>query len=380
MKKIKYMLKRICSMNYSELFKTAKRVSKKCNKNCLIIFIDIIYCGMKYMAGYVDYEVFEMYNMNKEQRKTVITRGINNKFVVMLNDKNFTNIIDDKILFNKKYNDYLHRDWLDLRVTTKEDFLEYMKSKKVAIVKPIDLSCGKGVEKIVCIETIDKSTIMEFLKNNSGFKITEEMEGLEAEELVKYLLNTFGIHFVTENELLSLYDELQKNRQYLVEDYVMQHKDLMKLYPEAVNTLRIVTILKDNVAYVPFACIRMGNLGNVVDNFNHGGLLTTIDEDGIIRKPGVDKNGNVYEKHPYTGTDIVGFKIPLYDEAINYVKELAKVTPQVRYTAWDICVTDNGPVVIEGNPFPGHDVYQSKVHLNEGGKGMLPTFEKIIYG
>lgn len=53
-------------MNYKNLFETAKRISKKTNKNSVIIFLDILYCGIRYMAGYVDYEVFEFYNLNSE--------------------------------------------------------------------------------------------------------------------------------------------------------------------------------------------------------------------------------------------------------------------------------------------------------------------------
>lgn len=335
MKKFKYMIKRIFSMNYSELFKTASRVSKKTNRNYFVILFDIIYCGFKYMAGYVDYEVFCFYNLNKEQRATIITRGINNKFVKLLNGQNFTDIIDDKLTFHEHYKDYLNRDWLDLRKCSYEDFEKFIKSKKVVMVKPVDLSCGKGVEKI----TVDEST-----------------------------------------NIKELYDSLLENKQILVEDYIVQHPAISKIYPNSVNTLRIVSIYRNGEVHIVFRSIRMGNSGNVVDNFNHGGLLTTIDEDGVIRKPAIDKLGNVYEKHPYTGTELINYKIPFFDEAIEYVKKLALHTPQVGYIAWDIAITENGPTVIEGNAFPGHDLYQSKVHMNPDGTGLLPVFEEVIYG
>lgn len=236
-------------------------------------------------------------------------------------------------MFDKTYKEFLKRDFLDLRETSFQDFETYIKEKKTVIAKPIDQSCGKGVEKVEYTE-----------KTN-----TEE-----------------------------LYNSLKENKQYLLEDYVIQHEDLNKLYPNAVNTLRIVTLLKDGEVNIIYRCIRLGNAGNVVDNFNHGGLFTTIDEDGVIRKPAVDKKGNIYENHPYTNTPIVGYKIPMFNEVINFVKEIAKVTPEVAYSGWDICVTPNGPVVIEGNSFPGHDVYQSKVHLDENKLGVLPKFEKLI--
>lgn len=333
MGKIKYLFKRICNMDISAFLKTVRRIKRKTSKKPIGIFLDMVFCGLIYMAGYKDYEVFEFYNLNRKQRKTFITRGINNKFVKLLNDKNYANIIDNKILFNQKYDKFLYREWLDLRETSLATFKSYLKDKKVAIAKPIDLSCGIDVEKIVY---------------NSNLDIEE------------------------------LYNRLKQNKQYLIEDYIMQHHKLNRLYPEAVNTLRLVTILKEDICNIAFRSIRIGNNGNVVDNFNHGGLFTTIDEDGIIRKPAIDKLGNIYYKHPYTNTEIVGYEIPFFKEAIEFVKKLAKITPEIRYTGWDICITENGPVVVEGNPFPGHDIYQSKIHLNENRTGMLPIFKKLI--
>lgn len=335
MNKIKYLLKRIFSMNFSGLFKTASRVSKKTHRNYFIILFDIIHCGIKYMAGYVDYEVFCFYNLTKKQRATIITRGINNKFVKLLNGANDIDYIDNKITFHEKFAKYLNRDWLDLSKTSYEEFESYMKNKKMAIAKPVDLCCGQGVIKLVYNEDMDLKTI---------------------------------------------YNTLLENKQILIEDYIIQHPDISKIYPDSVNTLRIVTIYRNNKANIMFRSIRIGNNGNVVDNFNHGGLFTTIDEDGVIRKPAVDKAGNIYECHPYTGTRIVDYKIPFFAEAIEYVKTLASSVPEVGYIGWDIAITENGPTVIEANSFPGHDVYQSKIHMNSDGTGLLPFFNEVIYG
>lgn len=334
MNKIKYIFKRLKNMDYLSFFSTIKRISLKTNKNCFIIFCDVIYCGFKYMAGYVDYEVFEFYNLNKNQRKTVITRGINNKFVRELNNKDYFECIDDKILFNKKYNQFLKRDWIDLRESSLDDLSNFIKSKRVIMAKTIDLCCGKGIEKICYNNNLD---------------------------------------------LNKIYNDLKQNSQFLIEEYVLQHDKMNKLYPDSVNTLRIVTLLKDNIVNIPFVGLRIGNLGNAVDNFNHGGLFVPINKDGIIEDSAIDKQGNLYEIHPYSHTKIVGYKIPLFDEAMSLAKQLALITPEIKYTAWDIAITNNGPVVIEGNPFPGHDLYQSKLNIMKNKVGLLPTFQKILF-
>ena len=334
MKKIIYLFKRICEMDFKAMFKTSKRIAKTNKTLSIIVLFDIIHCGLKYMAGYVDYEVFGFYSLTKEQRETIITRGINNRFVATLNDKELSNTLDNKLLFNERFNDFLKRDWINLEKVSKQDFAKFLESKTNIIVKPVDQACGRNVEKI----------------NVKGIK-----------------------------DINTLYDNLMSKKQYLVEDCIVQHPKMSEIYPNAVNTLRIFTVTKDNKVNIMFRSIRMGNSGNVVDNFNHGGLFTTIEENGIIQKPAVDKLGNIYESHPFTNTALIGYEIPLFDKAIEFVKTMAISIPEVGYVGWDIAITENGPVVVEANPFPGHDIYQSKIHMKEDGTGLRKDFEKIIY-
>lgn len=334
MNKIIYIFNRIKEMDFSAMFKTAKRISKDNNASFLKVLFDIIHCGLKYMAGYVDYEVFDFYNLTSKQRETIITRGINNRFVAILNNKEMANTLDNKLLFNERFNQFLKRDWLNLKTASKEDFTNFLKGKTAIIVKPIDQACGRNVEKIN-VENISDAN--------------------------------------------SLYASLTQKEQFLVEDCIVQHPNIASIYPNAVNTLRIVTVAKNNNVHIMFRSIRLGNSGNVVDNFNHGGLFTTIDEDGIIKEPAVDKKGNIYTSHPFTGANIIGFEIPLFNKAVEYVKTMAMCIPEVGYVGWDIAITEQGPVVVEANPFPGHDIYQSKIHMKEDGTGLRKDFEKIIY-
>lgn len=327
MEKIKYLIKRILKMNYKQFFNTINEVYSKTNKNKLSIFIDIINCGIKYQAGYIDYNLFEMYNLNKEERKTIITRGINNEILKKYNDQAKTYIFEDKAIFNKLYNKYLNREWIYLKDNLNE-FKKYLKGKEEIIVKPLSLSCGKGIEKI-------------------------KVKNYTPEELYNYLIKT---------------------ERYLVEDIAKQHKEISKIYPKSVNTVRIVTLNKKVVA----AFIRFGNLGNVVDNFNHNGMVTTINiETGIIEYPALDKKKNIYEIHPYTNEKIIGLKIPMWEKVKELCIEACNVTPEIGYIGWDVCIGETEPCLIEGNDFPGHDLYQLPIH-RKNGIGLLPIFKKAM--
>ena len=104
MGKIRYLLKRITTMDYGKMFRTVKEIHDKSDKNQISIFFDMIQCGIKYQAGYMDYKLFEMYKLNDKQRKTIVTRGINNSIVKKYNNPDYMKYFHEKPLFNKKFN------------------------------------------------------------------------------------------------------------------------------------------------------------------------------------------------------------------------------------------------------------------------------------
>lgn len=330
-----YYIKRLFSMNYKQMLTTIDKVHKRSGKSKIFIFFDMILCSILYQAGYMDYYVFCFEDLKPKIRKTFITRGVNNQYIRTMNNREYYHLFDNKIEFNHLFQKFLNRDYLDLNTSSLEEFQRFIKKHPIFMAKPVDLQCGKGIEKIK-------------VKENTNLK--------------------------------NLYQKLIENKQVLVEEYVLQHSKMNELFPYSVNTLRIVSAYKNGKTTILFRAIRIGNGKNVVDNFNHGGMYSVVNEKGIIEKPAIDKNGVIYTEHPVTKTEIVGFQIPYFKEAIAMVKEAAKVVPEVGLVGFDIAITEKGPVMIEGNQLPGYDIYQSKIHLNSDGTGMKPLFDQVIYG
>lgn len=332
MANLKYVVNRVVNMDYGSMLRIARTVRHRTGKNTLGILIDIIRCGMKYEAGYMDYLVFEFYQLTDAQRATYITRGVSNSYVRLFNPRVHWHILEDKVEALRRFGELSGRDWIDIRESGREGFEEFCVRHQNLVVKPIDGTCGKGLD---FIETSDHSRIV------------------------------------------GLYDMLMQEKQYLVEEHLQQHEDLNKLYPLSVNTLRLVTMTVGQDVYLMFHSIRLGN-GKRVDNLNSGGLAALIDPDtGCISTPGADKDGYVFESHPITGTRLVGAKIPFFEESVEMVKKAALRIPEMGYIAWDVAVTPKGPSLIEANHFPGHDIYQFQAHLGPDRIGLKPRFDQI---
>lgn len=333
MKRILYLIKRILKMDYKGLFETVNAVHKKTGLNRAGLFFDIIKCGLKYGAGYKDYQLCEWYNLNDAQRATYVTRGINNTIVSLLNDKEYYHILDNKIEFNNTFSDFLGRKWIDMSGATLSDFEEFLNGLDVIISKPTAEACGRGIEKL----------------NVADFQSAK-----------------------------ALYKHLTDINSGLCEEFVVQHKDVSTLYPHSVNTYRIVTVFTEGEPHIVYAFIRIGNGGRFVDNINAGGMAAPVNiETGVIQYPAFDKDSKYYETHPYTNCPIQGYKLPMWKESTELVLKAATVVPQVGYVGWDVAVTERGPVLIEGNPFPGHDILQMPPHVPDK-IGMLPQFKRYI--
>jgi hypothetical protein len=177
------------------------------------------------------------------------------------------------------------------------------------------------------------------------------------------------------DDYAAFHAQLLHSGQVLVEEFVTQHPELMRLSPKSVNTLRVITYFDGDTVHVLAHAFKMGN-GADLDNFGQGGIQTTVYDGGVCRYGAFNKAGDKWLKHPLTGVDIVGFVVPLYDEAIAMAVEMATVIPEVPYVGWDIAILPTRPIVIEGNYNTG--VFQMKPSLSGIKTGLKPTYRAAI--
>ncbi|HHY01162.1 MAG TPA: hypothetical protein GX531_07325, partial [Methanothermobacter sp.] len=261
----------------------------------------------------ISYRASFFYNLKHGERKKFVTWRRQRWIYRKCNEDDYGYLLRDKDEINKLFDEYLKRDWIISNRVSFQDFLYFTEKNPNFIAKPIHGTEGEGIYKFESLNDTQKKEI--FTKYN--------------------------------------------NKNYLFEKYIIQHNSIAELHPFSVNTVRVSTVRNSDGVNIMSASLRIGRHKSIKDNYTTGGLVAAIDlPTGIIKMPAVDKMHNKYIIHPDTNKKIIGLKIPYWSETQELVKQLGAMVPQIRYTGWDISITNNGPVLIEGN-------YRGNFHVQQ---------------
>ena len=141
------------------------------------------------------------------------------------------------------------------------------------------------------------------------------------------------------------------NQEFIVEEKIIQCEEMAKWNESSCNTIRLPVVFYDNKIKVIQPFLRVGRKGMIVDNAGSGGLFAVIDEKtGIIKTDAIDKDGNIYSKHPDSDIVFKGNKIPKWEELIAIAEDIFKqCLSEHTYVGFDFALTDKGWCLIEGN-------------------------------
>ncbi|NLW20744.1 MAG: hypothetical protein GXY84_05160 [Clostridiales bacterium] len=332
MGKLGYFFNRLVRIDRERFRRTFDQLRQLTGKSAPGLTLDLLVCALRYNAGYMDYKIARMDRLNHAQRRTVITRGISNELVRRLNNRQHWLYFDDKCLFNERFARWVQRAWLRCDAGLDQaELAAFCAGKGPLFIKPLTGSSGVGIERV-------------------------EPEAFQ--------------------DIPAFYQRLKDKGECILEETVIQHQDMAALYPGSVNTVRIATILGEKDEGIVYAFVRIGN-GRVMDNIDAGGMAARVDLDsGRINTVAADKQGQEFSRHPLTDAPITGFQLPCFEEAKQLCLQAMRVVPQVRYVAWDVALTPEGPRLIEGNSFPSHAVPQFAAHYPDG-IGILPDFRRF---
>lgn len=185
--------------------------------------------------------------------------------------------------------------------------------------------------------------------NINGF--CKKLAGILGEGAFPLAINN-GKLYIREKEISI--DQLKEslNGKYLLQGRIVQHPKMNELHPYSVNTIRMITFNNRGKVEVFAAALRIGTKGRSVDNWASGGIVAGIDlATGKLQKEGIFKPGygGRVEVHPETGIVFKDFEVPFFSESIKLTCDLHRYLYGIHSIGWDIAVTENGPVFIEGN-------------------------------
>ncbi len=201
-------------------------------------------------------------------------------------------------------------------------------------------------------DTKETVTIEEFFSADRHL-ICKKIDG-ECADCVMLLTSHDG-HITNGSEPITIQEikDAVHGGRMLLQEVVTQHEDVNRINPYCINTIRIITLRSDTGKIHVFAAsIRLGTVkDSFVDNRAVGGAAVGIDENGRLKKYGFQhaKYGTKISKHPVTGLVFEGYQLPYWNEVVDLVTKAHKAIINVQSIGWDVALTPDGPVLIEGN-------------------------------
>lgn len=167
-------------------------------------------------------------------------------------------------------------------------------------------------------------------------------------------------------------NELRRSGRTLLEEYVVQHDVLASFHPSSLNTVRVISFLRDDGQVDLWAAIlRIGNELDV-DNFSAGGVAAKVNLDTglveglvFVQDPFTDAPGR---HHPFTGVQVTGTQLPFWHEGLTLVRQIALKNATVRSVGWDLVFLPNGVAILEGNDNWGKTLIQLVANIKLGSR------------
>jgi hypothetical protein len=328
--RLRYLAGRARRIDIGSVFERAKEASRDHDKWVPAIVVDMLWQAGMRNVGFQDYIDYDFAILTRAERETFMTHPVSNQISQKYDHPDYRHIFQDKVEFDGVFSQYLHRDWM--------------------------------------VVEADNADAVRAFTERLGTIVTKEPVGQAGTGVHRY-------HAHEVDDWAQFHRGLWERGELLIEEVISQHPDLAAVCPGTVNTTRVTAFFDGKRTHILAMAQKFGR-GAVSDQMTFGGFYTMLDEAGRAVGPGYDSHGHVHEKHPDSGFPIADFQLPMIEEVKAFVDQVARVVPQVQYVGWDIVVTPDGPVLVEGNW--GAGVYENKPSVTGIRTGHKPRYQAAI--
>lgn len=310
--RLRYLAGRARRIDVGSVVVRAREAAELHDKWMPRIVVDMLWQAGFRNVGFQDYIDYDFAILTRAERASYMTHPVSNQLSQKYDHPDFRHIFQDKVEFDRVFSDFLRRDWLVVTDSNADEVAEFTRRHGTIVTKEPVGQAGTGVHRYHAAEIEDWTAFHRGLFDRG---------------------------------------------EILVEEVIRQHADLAAVCPGTVNTTRVTAFFDGEQTHILAMAQKFGR-GEVSDQMTFGGFYTMLDENGRSMGPGYDSHGHVHTRHPDSGFVIADFQLPLIDDVKAFVDQVARVVPQVQYVGWDIVVTPEGPVLVEGNW--GAGVYENK--------------------
>lgn len=328
--RVRYLLARARRIDVASVLDRAKEASAQHGKAVPLVVADMLWSAGRHNVGFQDYIDYDFAILTKAERDTYMTHPVSNQISQKYDHPDFRHLFHDKAEFNARFDALLKREWMMIVEGNADELRDFTERQGTIVVKETHGQAGTGVHRYHAADVTDWS---------------------------------------------AFHAELLGKNQVLVEEVIRQHADLAAVCPGTVNTTRVTAFFDGEKTHILAMAQKFGR-GAVSDQMSFGGFYTMLDENGHSVGAGYDSHGHVHVSHPDSGFPIADFQLPMIDEVKAFVDQAARVVPQVQYVGWDIVVTPEGPVLVEGNW--GAGVYENKPSVTGIRTGHKPRYQAAI--
>ncbi|WP_203138441.1 sugar-transfer associated ATP-grasp domain-containing protein [Microbacterium sp. JZ31] len=328
--KFRYLAERARRIDVKSVAERAREVHEQHGTWTPKVFADMLWSAARHDVAFQDYVDYDFAILSKDERATYMTHPVSMQLAQRFAQKDKRVLFENKIEFNKLFDRFLKREWLIVEAGNADAVRSFAEKHGTFIAKVPVSHMGLGVRRYHAKDVSDWDAFHRGL--------------LERDEL-------------------------------LLEEVIRQHDDLAAVCPGTVNTTRITAFFDGTDVHLLAIAQKFGR-GAVSDQMSYGGFYTMLHDDGRAFGPGYDSHNHVHEKHPDTDFPIADFRLPLIDEVKAFIDEVARVVPEVPYVGWDVVVSPDGPVLVEGNW--GAGVYENKPSVTGIRTGHKPRYRKAI--
>ncbi len=310
--RLRYLAARARRIDVGSVWERAKETSEQHGKWMPAVLVDMLWSAGFRQVGFQDYVDYDFAILSAAERATYMTHPVSNELSQRFDDPAYRHIFHDKLAFDREFSEFLRRDWMVVEEGNADAVRAFVERLGTVVTKEPIGQAGTGVHRYHAAEIDDWDAF------HRGLLVRGEL---------------------------------------LIEEVIRQHADLAAVCPGTVNTTRVTAFFDGEKTHILAMAQKFGR-GEVSDQMTFGGFYTMLDENGRAVGPGYDSHAHVHEVHPDSGLRIADFQLPMVEDVKAFVDEVARVVPQVQYVGWDIVVTPDGPVLVEGNW--GAGVYENK--------------------